>query len=194
MTHILHIDSSARSAGSVTRALTQKIVDQLSVEGTTVTRRDLAAGLPVITADWVGANFTPAADRDAAKKAVLAESDALVAELQAADVIVIGLPIYNFGVPTSLKSWIDLIARAGLTFAYTAEGPKGLLTGKRAIVAVASGGVPVGSAYDFATTYLKQVLGFVGITEVEFIVADALGQGDAEKVAAANEAISKLAA
>jgi FMN-dependent NADH-azoreductase len=107
---------------------------------------------------------------------LLAQSDELVAELRAADVLVIGLPIYNFGVPTSLKSWIDLVCRVGETFHYTENGPQGLLSGKTAYVTVASGGVPVGSPMDHATTYLTQVLNFIGITDITYIVATGLAQ------------------
>jgi FMN-dependent NADH-azoreductase len=113
--------------------------------------------------DWVTANFTPPEERGEAERAALAESDALVAELKAADVLVIGVPIYNFGIPAALKAWVDLVARARVTFRYTEQGPVGLLTGKRAYLAVASGGTPVGSAIDFATGYLRHVLGFLGI-------------------------------
>jgi hypothetical protein len=97
-----------------------------------------------------------------------------VAELKAADTLVIGLPIYNFGVPAALKAWVDQVARAGVTFKYSEYGPKGLLEGKRAIVAVASGGTEAGSDIDFATGYIRHVLGFIGITDVEFVTADRL--------------------
>lgn len=172
MTHtILHIDASARTDGSVTRDLSARLVAQYPKVH--VITRDLAAEpLPQITEDWVNANFTPAEARTDAQKETLALSDALVAEVQSADTLVIGLPIYNFGVPTAMKAWIDLIARAGLTFRYTENGPKGLLEGKRAIVAVASGGTKTGSEIDFATPYLQHVLGFVGITDVTVIAAD----------------------
>ncbi len=96
--------------------------------------------------------------------------------------------------PASLKAWVDLVARAGVTFAYTETGPEGLLTGKRAILVMASGGVPVGSPMDYATTYMKQVLGFVGITEVEIVAADGLAQDPEATLKAANEAIAALAA
>lgn len=172
MTHtVLHINASARTDGSVTRDLSARLVAQYPKAH--VITRDLAAEpLPQITEDWVNANFTPAEARTDAQKETLALSDALVAEVQSADTLVIGLPIYNFGVPTAMKAWIDLIARAGLTFRYTENGPKGLLEGKRAIVAVASGGTKTGSEIDFATPYLQHVLGFVGITDVTVIAAD----------------------
>ncbi len=188
---ILHIDSSARTEGSVSRDLSADIVAQL---GGDVIRRDLTEALPQITETWVNANFTPADTRDAAQRDTLALSDALVAELEAADTVVIGLPVYNFGVPAALKAWIDLIARAGLTFKYTENGPVGLLEGKRAIIAVATGGTPVGSDIDFATGYLRHVLGFVGITEVDVIAADRVMAQGAEAIANAKAEIAKLAA
>lgn len=106
----------------------------------------------------------------------------------------IATPIYNFAVPAALKAWIDLIARAGVTFKYTENGPVGLLTGKRAIIVLASGGTQSGSEIDFATPYLKHVLGFIGIHDVDIIAADQLGAGADEKLAAASEAIERLAA
>lgn len=174
-THILKIDASARTTGSVSRDLTQAIVDRYAAAGETrVTTRDLAETLPAITDEWIGANFTAEAERSAAQRETLGISDTLVGELETADVVVIGLPIYNFSVPASLKLWIDLVARAGRTFQYTEYGPKGLLEGKRAIVAVASGGTEVGSEIDFATGYLRHVLGFMGIADVVFVKADRL--------------------
>jgi FMN-dependent NADH-azoreductase len=172
MTHaILRIDASARRTGSVSRDLADKIIARFG-DDITVTTRDLANGLPLIDEEWVGANFTPADARSDDQKAKLALSDDLVAELKAADTIVIGLPIYNFGVPAALKAWVDQVARAGVTFQYSEYGPKGLLDGKRAIVVVASGGTEAGSDIDFATGYIRHVLAFIGITEVDFVAAD----------------------
>lgn len=188
---ILHIDSSARTEGSVTRDLTADIVAKL---GGDVIRRDLKHALPQITETWVNANFTPEADRDPAQRDTLALSDSLVAELKAADTIVIGTPVYNFGIPAALKAWVDLVARAGVTFKYSETGPVGLLEGKRAIIAVATGGTPVGSEIDFATGYLKHVLGFIGIHDVEVIAADRVMAQGAEAVADAKAEIEKLAA
>ena len=175
MTAILRIDASARNSGSISRDLTDRIVAKLSAEAdATVATRDLASGLPQVDSDWIAANFTPADQRNDAQKATLALSDSLVAEVQAADVLVIGVTIYNFGVPSTLKAWIDMIARAGVTFRYTEKGPVGLLEGKRAIVAVASGGTKMGSDMDFATGYIRHVMGFIGITQVDFVAADQL--------------------
>lgn len=169
---VLRIDASARREGSVTRDLASQIIDQIGA--TDVTSRDLADGLPLITEAWVGANFTPEDQRSDAQKAELALSDTLIAEVKAADTIVIGLPIYNFGVPAAFKAWIDQVARAGVTFRYSENGPVGLLEGKRAILAVASGGTEAGSAIDFATGYARHVLGFIGIHDVEIVAADRL--------------------
>ncbi|KPD13246.1 FMN-dependent NADH-azoreductase [Phaeobacter sp. 11ANDIMAR09] len=189
---VLHIDSSARSENSVTRSLSAEITARLSPEH--VIRRDLAAPLPLLDEAWVGANFTPADQRSDAQKALLAQSDALIAELKQADTIVIGTPIYNFSVPSTLKAWIDLVARVGVTFRYTETGPIGLLEGKRAIIAVASGGTQAGSDIDFATTYLRHVLGFIGITDVALVAADQLSMDAEGSMARAKSAIEGLAA
>lgn len=188
---ILHIDSSARLQGSVTRDLTGRIVAKL---GGDVIRRDLTEALPQINETWVNANFTPADQRNAVQANTLALSDTLVAELKAADTIVIGAPVYNFGVPAALKAWIDLVARAGLTFQYTENGPQGLLDGKRAIIAVATGGMPVGSEADYATGYLRHVLGFIGIQDVQIISADRVMANGPEAIADAKAEIDDLAA
>ena len=189
---ILHIDSSARFDGSVTRALSAQIVERLS-PGKTI-RRDLTHALPHVTDSWIAANFTPADQRDSLQRDTLALSDQLVGELEAADEIVIGVPIYNFGVPAALKAWIDMVARAGLTFRYTETGPVGLLEGKRAILAVASGGTAVGSEIDFATGYMRHVLGFIGIHDVQIIPADRMMVGADTARARASAAIDALAA
>lgn len=189
---ILHIDASARIDGSVTRNLSQQIVTRLG--DAEVIRRDLKEALPQIDAAWIGANFTPAADRDAEARDRLALSDTLVAELKAADTVVIGVPVYNFSVPAALKAWIDLVARAGLTFQYTETGPKGLLEGKRAILAVATGGTPIGSDIDFATGYMRHVLGFLGIHDVEVVAADRVMAQQEAAIASAEAQIADLAA
>lgn len=189
---VLHIDSSARTEGSVTRDLSAQIVGRLGAAD--VIRRDLAAPLPLLDGAWVGANFTPADQRSAEQKQLLALSDSLVEELKQADTIVIGTPIYNFSVPSTLKAWIDLVARVGVTFQYTENGPVGLLEGKRAIIAVASGGTQAGSDIDFATTYLRHVLGFIGITEVEIVAADAMAVDAEGALAKARTQIEALAA
>lgn len=188
---LLHIDASARTDGSVTRQLSSKIVAKL---GGDVIRRDLGTPLPLLNNDWLTANWTPEADRDALQNDTLALSDVLISELKAADTIVIGTPIYNFSIPAVLKAWIDLVARAGVTFRYSEQGPVGLLDGKRAVIAVASGGTPVGSEIDYATGYLTHVLGFLGITDVQIVSADrVMARGD-EAVAQGTAQIDALAA
>ncbi|MEM9343261.1 MAG: NAD(P)H-dependent oxidoreductase [Pseudomonadota bacterium] len=189
---VLRIDSSARRTGSVTRELASKIIARLNPSQTIT--RDVSHGIPQINEGWIEANFTPAADRSDTQKGALALSDELVDELKAADTIVIGLPIYNFGVPAALKAWIDQVARAGLTFKYTETGPQGLLEGKRAIVAVASGGTQAGSDIDFATGYIRHVLGFIGITEVEFVNADRLMVDADASLQAAEAQVNAIAA
>ncbi len=193
--NILHIDASARQAGSVSRDLTQHLVDALSNSGTDVTKREIGLSpLPLITETWVGANFTPEEDRSDDQKHVLELSDTLIAELEAADTLVLGVPIYNFGVPAALKAWVDLIARVRKTFKYTENGPVGLLEGKKAYVVIASGGTQSGSEIDFATPYVRHVLGFVGIHDVSIIAADQLMATGDEKLKTARDQIAALAA
>lgn len=190
MTTILRLDTSARQAASVSRQMTDRIIARFG--DAKILTRDLAQPLPHVDESWVNANFTPDDARTAEQRETLALSDQLVAELQEADVLVIGLPVYNFGAPAAFKAWVDLIARAGVTFQYSENGPEGLLTGKRAIVAYASGGVPMGSPYDFASGHVKQVLEFIGITDIEFVAAEGLNAGAENAVEAANAAIDAL--
>lgn len=198
MSTILYITASIRSeADSVSRGLGQRLVEGLAAKsGAAVTTRDLATNdLPYMTAERFAANNTPAADRTPEQAELAAIADTLIAELQAADTIIIASPVYNFAAPATLKSWADLVARAGTTFRYTANGPEGLLTGKKAYLAMASGGTPVGADFDFMTRWLTFFLGFLGITEVEMVAADGImGEGGEEKIAAAQEEASKLAA
>jgi FMN-dependent NADH-azoreductase len=198
MSNILHITASIRSdADSISRGLGQRLVDGLAAKtGASVTTRDLAANdLPYVSAERFAANLTPAAERTPEQAQLAAIADALIAELQAADTIVIASPIYNFGAPATLKAWADLVARAGTTFRYTATGPEGLLTGKKAYLAIASGGTPVGADFDFMSRWLTFFLAFLGITDVEIVAADGIMGADGEaKIAAAQEAALKLAA
>jgi len=189
---ILQIDVSPRGADSVTRKLAQNVVERLAPD--TIIMRDLTRSLPHLDSDWIGANFTPANDHTAEQRALLRISDTLVDELRRADTIVIGLPVWNFGIPAALKAWVDLVARAGETFRYTKDGPQGLLTGKRAIIALASGGTAVDSEIDFATPYMRHVLGFIGITDVSVVAADQMALDPKAALKAADEAILNLAA
>jgi len=192
--NILAVDASARQDGSISRTLTADLLQALADRHgeTAVTERDLARGLPFIDTAWVEANFTPDEERTNTHRQTLAQSDALVAELKAADVLVIGAPIYNFSIPAVLKAWVDMIARARLTFRYTENGPEGLLTGKKAFVVVPSGGVPIGSPVDFATPYLRQALAFIGITDVEFIGAQGADRGNHDALDTARARIAEL--
>ncbi len=189
---ILQIDVSPRGAASVTRKLTQNVVERLAPD--TIIMRDLTRSLPHLDSDWIGANFTPANDHTAEQRALLRISDTLVDEIRRADTIVIGLPVWNFGIPAALKAWVDLVARAGETFRYTKDGPQGLLTGKRAILALASGGTAVDSEIDFATPYMRHVLGFIGITDVSVVAADQMALDPEASLKAADEAVLNLAA
>ena len=192
--NVLAINTSAKKDGSISRTLTADLLSALEDRhgDVDIVERDLAEGLDFIDAAWVEANFTPDEDRTDAHRDTLAQSDRLVAELKAADVLVIGAPIYNFSIPAVLKAWIDMIARAKLTFRYTENGPEGLLAGKKAYIVVPSGGVPVGSPVDFATPYLKQALAFVGITDVEFIGAQGADRGNREALDNARARIAEL--
>ncbi|RGP41052.1 FMN-dependent NADH-azoreductase [Altererythrobacter insulae] len=196
MSKILHISSSIRGDESVSNNLGTKLVEGLSSGDTSVTKRDLAQNdLPFIDADRFAANLAPHADRSAEQAQLAAIADTLIEELQAADTIVFSVPIYNFGVPATVKAWADLVARAGTTFKYTENGPVGLLEGKQAYIAAASGGTPVGSDMDFMTPWLTFFLGFLGIKDVKVIAADGImGAGGEEKIAKAHAQVERLAA
>ena len=189
---LLHIDASALADRSVSRQISARIVEHLAPAE--VIRRDLSDPLPILTQDWIGANFTPADQRSDAHKAQLALSDSMLDEVERAEVIVIGTPMYNFAVPANLKAWLDQIARAGRSFRYTESGPEGLLTGKRVIIAIATGGTAIGSDHDFASGYLRFMLGFLGLTDVSFVTADQLGTPAESKLEAAQAQIARLAA
>jgi FMN-dependent NADH-azoreductase len=194
--NILLINSSGRFEGSKTRQLSQLVVQQLQAKNNhpNVVSRELANGLPFINEEWIGATFTPVENRSAEQNNVLKFSDELVKELQNAATIVIASPIYNFAIPAVLKAWIDLTARAQLTFKYTDNGPVGLIENKKVYIAIASGGVPIGSAMDFASPYLKQALGFIGLTDVTIIDASEFNlSGNKEKSSAEQQIAEKVA-
>ncbi|MGH1420900.1 MAG: FMN-dependent NADH-azoreductase [Hyphomonas sp.] len=195
LTNILRIDASARQTDSVTRELSDKTIDRFATLGAVqVTSRDVARGLPFVDEAWVTANFTPEAQRTNEQRSKLSQSDQLVDEVQAADLLVIGMPIYNFGIPASLKAWIDMICRVGRTFYYSENGPVGLMTGKRAIILIASGGTELGSEIDFASPYIRHALNFIGIQDITFIAADGLGADAEQKLQSANAQINALSA
>ncbi|THF65908.1 FMN-dependent NADH-azoreductase [Pseudothauera nasutitermitis] len=178
--NILQIHSSIRGTDSHSSRLAQNVVDRLRARhlDTRVTLRDLGAQPhPALDENALGALFTPAAGRSAEQAARVALDDALIAEVQAADVLVLGVPMYNFAIPVQLKNWIDAIARAGVTFRYTENGPEGLLQGKTVYVALARGGLYRDGAADTQVPYLRMVLGFLGLTDVRFIYAEGLNMG-----------------
>jgi FMN-dependent NADH-azoreductase len=173
-THILRIDASANVSSSNSRKLGDRLITKLeaSLPGVTVKQRDLNQDLYYIDENWVAANFTPTEQRTKDQQQHLAFSDQLIEEVKQADAIVLTTPMYNFGVPATLKTWIDLICRAGVTFQYTANGPVGLLKNKRVDIIITTGGVPLQSPVDFVSDYLKQVFQFIGIDNVNIIAAD----------------------
>ena len=187
---ILRIDASMRQTGSVSRQLTDQLIAAM-LDSEVITRDLSINGVPPINEDWIGANFTPPADRSAAQKDLLALSDTLISEIMHSDTLVFGMPIYNFGIPAALKAWVDQISRVGITFNYTEAGPKGLLEGKKAIIVAASGGTTVDSDIDFATPYLRHLLGFIGIFDVEVIAADSL-MANPDRLQAAQQRIAAL--
>ena len=178
--NILQINSSARSSGSESTRLADAIVARLrtSTPEATLIRRDLASNPhPIIDETTLQALFTPADKRSAEQLARVALDDALIADLQAADVLVLGVPMYNFGMTVQLKSWFDAIARAQVTFRYTETGPEGLLKNKKVYVALARGGMHRDGASDSQVPHLKTLLGFLGMTDVQFIYAEGMGYG-----------------
>ncbi|MCX5317681.1 FMN-dependent NADH-azoreductase [Streptomyces sp. NBC_00154] len=177
MPHLLHIDSSARSTGfgSASRRLSAQYVDAWKAQnpGGTVTYRDVTVNVPdLVSEHWVRGVFGPAEIHDARSDAAVTAAEKLIAEVKAADVLALGVPVYNFNVPASFKAWIDQISMAGRTFSYTADGPQGLLEGKKVAVLRSSGSDfsnPRFAPLDFHEPYIRGILGFLGITDVEFI-------------------------
>ncbi len=197
MSTVLVVNSSASGDASVSRSLVRQAVSRLLAQDPTlrVVTRDLGASpVPHLTAETVtgvrGAEATTEAE--AAARAL---SDALIAELEAADVIVIGAPMYNFGIPSTLKAWFDHVLRAGRTFRYSAAGPEGLLKGKRAIVVESRGGLyseGPAQAMDGQEPHLRTMLGFMGITDVAFVRAERLGLGPEAREQAIASALAEL--
>lgn len=184
MTKILHINSSVRNNGSISRKVTEEFLSKWKAKeaDVVIAERDLAAHpLPHLTEQTLGAFFTPAENRSTEQKQIAALSELLVQELFDADVIVIGAPMYNFSITSGLKAWVDHVARAGVTFKYGENGPVGLLTGKKVYIFTTSGGVysqGPAAVMDFTGTYLRAVLGFIGLTDIEVIYSEGLATGD----------------
>jgi FMN-dependent NADH-azoreductase len=202
MTHaILHIDSSPMGDRSVSRKLTAKVLGELHARfpGSKVTTRDFGtAPLPHVSGPMLGSFFTAPDQRDAAQTELAKQSDQLIAELLSADVIVIGVPMWNFGIPSALKAWIDHVVRVGHTFKYGANGPEGLVpAGKKVIIVSSRGGVySVGpmQAMDFQEDYLRSVFSFIGLKDVSFVRAEGVAMGEEAAKAAIQAAETQLAA
>ena len=190
---ILRVDSSAKTENSESRRLTDRIIDGLKTNGKSlnVTVRDLNESLPQVNTAWIEANNTASDDQTDEHKKTLELSNMLVGEIEAADTLIVGVALYNFSITASLKLWIDLVCRARKTFAYVDGSPKGLMTGKKAIICFASGGTPFESNIDFASGYLRHILGFIGITDVTFISADKHFMDD-QSLINANAAVDTL--
>ncbi len=195
MSHVLIIESSARQQDSFSRQLTQQFIQQWheAHPGDTITVRDLAMSpVPHLDANLLGGWMKPEAQRSAEEQASLQRSNELTDELLAADVLVMAAPMYNFAIPSTLKAWLDHVLRAGVTFKYTESGPQGLLTGKKAYVLTARGGIYAGSTADHQEPYLRQVMAFVGIHDVTFIHAEGMNLGGDFQEKGLNQAKARL--
>ena len=196
--NLLHISSSLFGEQGKSSTLATHFIEQFKQQhpNARITQRDLAASpIPHLDAATFHANLTPADKRSPEQQALAATADEAIAELQNHDVLVLSVPMYNFGIPSTLKAWIDSVARAGTTFRYTATGPEGLLKGKKAYVLAARGGAYQGTPNDTQTPYLKTFLGFIGITDVTFVYAEKLNMladQQPQILATANAEIDKL--
>jgi FMN-dependent NADH-azoreductase len=196
MKTLLQINSSIFSSGGQSSQLADRFVAAWHSHhpNARVILRDLAqAPLPHLDAQRVTAFFTSPEARTPEQQAFAAESDTLIDEIKQSEILVIGLPMYNFGIPSTLKAYFDHIARAGITFRYTSNGPEGLLTDKKAYVFATRGGLYAGTPLDSQTGYVRNFLGFLGIADVQFVYAEGLNMGEASKEAALAEAQQRLA-
>jgi FMN-dependent NADH-azoreductase len=197
MKKLLAISASILAENSQSRKLLAQFTtqwQQRNPDGKLVSR-DLAADpLPHLDAATLAAWSTPAEQQSSEQRNLAAVSSELIEELQGCDTLVIGMPMYNFGVPSGFKAWIDQVARAGITFRYTAQGPEGLLKGKRAVILCSRGGIYAGTEKDSQTRYLTDVLGFLGITDVKFVYAEGLAMGEEQASRAMAEAAEQIAA
>ncbi|EHY9868707.1 FMN-dependent NADH-azoreductase [Vibrio vulnificus] len=195
MSRLLVLKSSILGDYSQSNKLVDEFINKFDQQDVVV--RDLAQQpLPVLDFQ-VATALRASGDLSEAQQAIVDLSDQLIAEIKHADTLIIAAPMYNFTVPTQLKNWIDLIARAGVTFTYTDQGPKGLIEGKKAVVVTTRGGIHKDAASDIITPYLKTVFGFVGVTEVEFVYAEALNMGEdfaSKGLASASEHLAALTA
>jgi FMN-dependent NADH-azoreductase len=196
---LLKIQSSIFSDGGQTSQLSERFVAawRKANPGGKVIVRDLAAQpVPHLDAARFGAFLAKPEERTPEQQAVVNYSDALIEELRRADVVVLGLPMYNFGLPSTLKAYFDHVGRAGVTFRYTEKGPAGLLTGKKVYVFAARGGLYAGTQNDTETPYIRAFLSFIGMSDIEFVYAEGLAISEASKqqgIARANAAADALA-
>jgi FMN-dependent NADH-azoreductase len=197
MTTLLQINASINNDNGQSSQLANRFVAAFrsSHPDAAVIVRDVASGeaVPHLTAERFGAFVAKPEDRSSAQHAVVAYSDTLIDEIKRADVIVIGLPMYNFGVPSQLKAYFDHIARAGITFSYTETGPVGLLTGKKVYVFAARGGQYAGTAMDTQTSYVRDFLAFLGMKDVHFVYAEGLAMSAQSKEAGLAKAAAEIA-
>lgn len=190
--NILSVAASVQGENSTSRMLANELLANEKVAGkiANVVERDVSKNdIAFITGEHVGAFYTPADDRSNQQKSLISQSEELVKELKEADTLVIATPMYNFGIPASLKAWVDMICRVGETFRYTENGPEGLLNIDTMYLVVSTGGAPVGSPVDFVVPYMKQVAAFIGVKNVEVIAADAT---NANRDAALEKARAKI--
>ncbi|WP_341677760.1 NAD(P)H-dependent oxidoreductase [Niveibacterium sp. SC-1] len=195
--NILQLNSSARGEASESTRLANRITERVAAAnaGAKVTVHDVVRNpIPTLDEAALQAIFTPAEQRSAEQAARVVPADAAIAAVQAADVLVLAVPMYNFGVPAQLKNWIDAIARAGVTFRYTATGPEGLLKGKKVFVALTRGGKYRDTPADSLVPYLRTTLGFLGMTDVQFVYAEGLNMGAEVAQAALQAAEAEIAA
>lgn len=199
MSQLLVIESSARHEGSISRQLTQDYIARWQAQQPQahVVVRDVGKEpLPHLDADLLAGWMLPKDQQTAAQQAAALRSDQAIEQLLAADVLLLAAPMYNFSIPSTLKAWFDHVLRAGVTFQYTEQGPKGLLSGKRAVVLTARGGVHAGLPSDHQEAYLRQLLAFIGIDEVQFIHAEGLNMGQvsaAQGLSKAQQALTQVA-
>ncbi len=191
---ILRVDASMRKTKSVSRQLADEMVASLGgcSQDIEVVNRDLSCGIGLVNDAWIDSDRTPEEMRTQDQRVILAQSDALVAELQAADDIVIAVPIYNFSVPAAFKAWVDLICRTNVTYVLENGKPRGVLVNKRAFVVITSSGTLGGSEIDYTSGYVKHILSFIGIRDVTFVDATGLSKNRSNVITNASQEITKI--
>lgn len=200
MTNVLHLKTSlfdSENNQGVSSQMSKELIAILAAtnKNLKVVTRDFSKNpIPYLDSTWLSALITPATDRTQEQSDKVAQSDVLIAEAQEADVLVIGVPMYNFAVPAMLKSWTDHVARAGVTFKYTEKGAVGLLTGKKVYLVLATGGQHQEGVTDYMRPYLRTILGFLGLTDIEIIIADGLNMGEEPRAKGLQQARDQIAA